>query len=87
MSRNKAWFLVVAALVTIAGCSAVRYRSTCPNSAVMDHDRPSLGYLDHRGRQYEIRDLMNPAYRAASDDEFVRKFNIKTTLADFWADK
>ncbi len=36
----------------------------------------SLGYLEHRGQMYALEDLMDPAYRAASSDPFVREFDL-----------
>jgi hypothetical protein len=35
---------------------------------------PSLGYVEHRGQPYQIRDLMDPQYRAESSDRFARDF-------------
>jgi len=40
---------------------------------------PSVGYVEHRGRPYELRDLMNPQYRAESSDSFVRDFQPQFT--------
>ena len=37
--------------------------------------QPRLGYLEHRGNMYALEDLMDPEYRAASDDDFVRTFD------------
>ena len=33
---------------------------------------PRVGYLEHRGRQHDVRDLLDPGYRAASEDAFAR---------------
>ena len=42
---------------------------------------PSLGYLEHRGRTHELRDLMDPDYRAASSDRFAREFEPQAHFA------
>ncbi len=41
----------------------------------------SLGYLEHRGRTHQLRDLMDPDYRAASDDPFACQFEPRTHFA------
>jgi hypothetical protein len=41
--------------------------------------------LLHRGRFYDVADLMDPAFRAESDDPFVRSFNPDQAIADVWA--
>lgn len=43
--------------------------------------RASLGVLEHRGTRYELRDLFDPAYRAASEDPFSRDFDPLRLLA------
>jgi len=43
--------------------------------------RASLGDVEHRGRKHAIRDLMDPAYRAANNDGFARRFNPQTAFA------
>ncbi len=43
--------------------------------------RASLGVLEHRGTRYELRDLLDPAYRATSEDPFARDFDPLRLLA------
>jgi hypothetical protein len=42
---------------------------------------PSLGYLEHRGQPYELRDLMDPRYRIESSDRFAREFDPQLHFA------
>jgi len=46
--------------------------------------RSRLGYLEHRGRQYAVEDLLDAEMRAKSDDPFVRSFTPDTTYV-LWA--
>lgn len=48
-------------------------------------DSNSIGLIEHRGRFYRLEDLMNPAYRAESNDPFVRQFAPDTNVAISWA--
>jgi len=47
---------------------------------------PTIGLIKHRGTYYRIEDLLNPAYRAASVDPFVKSFVPPNQVAgDPWA--
>lgn len=70
--RRIALVVLPAASLALAGCQVAS--TAQPKS-------PSLGYLEHRGRTHELRDLMDPAYRAASDDRFAREFEPGTHFA------
>ena len=76
MARRIAICLALGFAVTIGGCGT---------TTAMENRGPSLGHLKHRGKMYDLRDLFDPAFRAASDDEFIRLFNPETTLALDWA--
>jgi hypothetical protein len=71
MALNRPRLIVLAtATLILTGCQ-VMPRST----------GPSLGELEHRGHRYALRDLNSQAYRDASNDPFVRKFNPETAWA------
>src|SRR5688500_12080816 len=72
--------LFIFAVISILGLGA------CQNKVVKPSVEPAgkqpklaLGSLEHRGRQYSLRDLMDPAFRAASSDNFVRNFDPDIT--------
>lgn len=76
MSRNSRVMLVV--VVTqgaVTGCQ--QYDSLAPRRG-----GAAMGYLDHRGRQYQVRDLLDADYRAGSSDPFIRNFDPDTCFAD-----
>ena len=68
-----------------AGCAAPASVSELRSAGLIDEKgRPSLGYLEHRGRIYPLNQLLDPEYRAASDDPFVREFRPQRIHAN-WA--
>ena len=74
MKRTRAFLIAaVVASAWAAGCASQ------PQPAPIDPS--NLGYLEHRGQRHELRDLMDPEYRAASDDPFVNNFNADTNMA------
>ena len=82
--RSMAYFVVGAAVLFMpVGCGNLEFIG--PELVLTrKHGGPSLGYLKHRGRLYDIRNLMDPEYRATSDDEFVRSFDPEVLHA-YWA--
>jgi hypothetical protein len=68
------------ATLLIGGC-AQAVRPVRDAQAAVRPARPPLGVVEHRGRRHELRDLLDPAYRAASDDEYVRDFDPDRALA------
>ena len=83
MSRFAIHFLFgLGIFFAIGGCSAFHGRCVSDAGLNTDESQPSLGYLEHRGRRYEVRDLMDPRYRADNDDPFIRNFAPRTILAD-----
>jgi hypothetical protein len=82
MARKKAAILTLLVVAAGTGCGAAQSNTPTPGIIQAEvHDRPPLGVLEHRGRFYDLRDLMNPDYRAASTDPFVRDFSPDTVLA------
>ena len=82
MARKKAAILTLLVVAVGTGCGAAQSSTPTPSIIQAEvHDRPPLGVLEHRGRFYDLRDLANPDYRAASTDPFVRDFNPDTVLA------
>jgi hypothetical protein len=76
MSPRQAPILVaVLAILGLAGCQP--YNSLAPQRQL-----PSAGFLQHRGRQYLVRDLLDPHYRAQSRDPFVENFDPEACFAD-----
>ena len=45
----------------------------------------AMGLIQHRGQFYRFEDLMNPEYRATSDDPFVKSFAEQGHYAEPWA--
>jgi hypothetical protein len=61
--------------ISILLIAAVVYLATPPTVLPSrDHSNDKLGFLEHRGKRYWVKDLMNPAYRAANNDSFVKLF-------------
>jgi hypothetical protein len=50
-----------------------------------DAGRPNIGSLEHRGRRYDLRTLMDPAARRDGDSDFLRNFNLQDMYAGLWA--
>ena len=65
----------------LQGPTSHQSAATIDAKRVDDTERPSLGTLEHRGTRYELRDLFDPAYRAASEDPFARDFDPLRLLA------
>jgi hypothetical protein len=73
--------LLISLAAVLVGCASTpRPPGTDPKT--VEIERPSLGSLEHRGERHELRDLLDPAYRAGGADDFVRRFNPDTALAD-----
>ena len=71
--------------LTAAGCSTPARVSGGPGSTgAGENGQAWLGYLKHRERLYRLDELLDPRYRAASDDPFVRQFHPDGMYAD-WA--
>ncbi len=79
-ARTALPLFVVAAILTLSGCQP--WNRLAPQSQA-----PSMGYLQHRGTQHAVRDLLDPTYRAASQDSFVQKFDPHTCFADLQAER
>ncbi len=67
---------------TLTCSSAQEVASDFAPALIDDQGRPSLGRLRHRGLMYDLRDLMNPVFRAGSADAFIREFDMTTAIAD-----
>ena len=65
----------------LGACSSVEWPMAGGQGQTLQRAPALLGFVEHQGRRYELRDLMDPAYRAASDDPFVRGFTPETALA------
>ncbi len=71
--------------ILASGCSTPAKVSVGPGGRLADErGRAWLGYLKHRERVYRLEDLLDPHYRAASDDPFAREFEPDNVYAD-WA--
>jgi len=73
--------LAIAALAVLAGCSMLPKSSQRPARGIRE-SAPSLGYLEHRGQTYPLRDLLDPRFRAQSRDPFARDFDPAHHIAD-----
>lgn len=68
-------------LTGITGCTESRHSSGTTNPAEIR----SIGCVMHRGKYHDIKDLLNPTYRAESDDPFVKSFAPDHAVAVPWA--
>ena len=69
------------ATLTLGGCQAPQTGLASQAVDNANADLPSLGYLEHRGRRHALRDLLDPAYRAKSDDPVARDFDVDAYFA------
>ncbi len=76
--------VVMLAVVAVACIPSIK-QGPKQSAETNTNEMPNIGLLEHRGRFYRIEDLMNPAYRAESNDPFVRKFVPDTNVAIPWA--
>ncbi len=77
--------LAAACLLFDGGCGVERGGLPVDPTPTWEPGRASLGYLKHRDRWYHIRDVMDPEFRAASDDPFVQGFDSDRAIAQTWA--
>ena len=68
-------------LLVAGGCAISRQGPPMAQGPAAVSKAVSLGYIVHRERQHEVRDLMSDAYRETSDDPFVRDFDPQTVFA------
>jgi len=74
-------------LVSVLLVVAAVYLAIAPiHPPIRDYSNDPLGYLKHRGKKYWVSDLMDPKFRAASDDRFVRQFDQGLKFADIRED-
>ncbi|HKQ48885.1 MAG TPA: hypothetical protein VJZ71_12515 [Phycisphaerae bacterium] len=73
--------VIVVLTLLIAG--TVYLASPPPTPPPMRYRLPDeVGFLEHRGKRYFLNDLFDPAFRAASDDRFVKQFDEGLKVAD-----
>lgn len=71
--------------LAVVGCAVTPKATDSGKGDAFDGVKPSaLGYLEHRGRLYRLEDLLDPRFRAASADPFVREFTARGLHA-VWA--
>ncbi len=74
--------LVLCLAVTAVGGHAapadVPHADLVPGNDPPEHE---WGFLEHRGRVYDLRDLCDPAIREAAEDRFVREFDLPAVWA------
>jgi hypothetical protein len=80
-ARSLASFILAIAVLSLGACQMPQRSPDTNAVGSSDSARPSLGYLEHRGRRHALRDLLDPAYREASDDPVARNFDV----GDRWA--
>jgi len=77
-------------VVSVLLFAVVVYLAAAPTASPIqpesNRSKERLGFLEHRGKRYWISDLMNPAYRAASDDPFIKQFDQGVMFADIRED-
>ena len=84
-ARRTGLAVLVIAAAGVGGCLSPERERNCRPALTDNRGRPSLGCLEHRGERHALRDRMDPNYRAASGDDFARKFDPETALAEPWA--
>lgn len=63
-------------VVSLLLIAAAVYLARAPTTLPPQYRLPDeVGILEHRGNRYFLNDLFDPAYRAASDDPFVKQFD------------
>ncbi len=77
--------MLAACVIGLASCSAENTGLPVDPAPTSEPGRASLGYLRHRDRWYHVRDVVDPAFRAASDDPFLKRFDSDRAIADSWA--
>lgn len=82
MARTSGIFALAAVTLLLVGCASLQPPPMAQCGFQDAQGRPQVGYLEHRGRRHDVRDLLDPACRAASDDDFVQSFDPKSALAD-----
>ena len=73
--------LLVALATWVGSCSQRAPRPWVAGVAADDAKKPLVGYLGHRGRLYRIEDVLDPTFRAESDDPFLQDLNPR----EMWA--
>lgn len=81
MFRRTKTFVVSVLMIGAVGCLASA-PTIVPQRPAKDRSKEALGFLEHRGKRYWLSDLFDPAYRAASDDRFVRQFDEGMKVAE-----
>ena len=81
ITRSLASFIFAIVVLSLGACQMPPKGQAAPAVDNPKADRSSLGYLEHRGRRHALLDLMDPAYRATSDDPVARNFDV----ADYYA--
>ncbi len=81
-ARLSLCFLTLLVPYTLTCSSAHEVASDFAPALIDDQGRPSLGHLRHRGLMYDLRDLVNPQFRADNADAFLRFFNPMRAIAD-----
>lgn len=76
-----------ALVVSLLLIAAAVYLASAPTTPAPRYRLPDeVGFLEHRGKRYFLNDLFDPAYRAASDDPFVKQFDEAEKLAGIYPD-
>lgn len=83
MIHRRTRFILLTFCILLSGaCSRAQWPVAQATVQPQPGAKSALGFVEHQGRRYDLRNLMDPAYRAASDDLFVRNFSPETALAD-----
>ena len=84
MKRRFVW-LLGSTVVLVSSC-ATRERGGRVEGALFDAaGRANVGSLEHRGRRYDLRELLDAGARRGSADEFLRTFEPESVYAGLWA--
>jgi hypothetical protein len=81
LARSLTYVILAAATLSLGACQMPQRGADTAATRNPHATGPSLGYLEHRGQRHALRDLLDPAYRQASDDPVARTFDV----ADYWA--
>lgn len=74
MAARPSLFVILLLTSGVLGCNSQPVVSTFSPALFDKLGRPSLGYLEHRGTMYDLRDAVRPEYPAGGRNRFALQF-------------
>lgn len=75
MAARPSLFVILLLTSGVLGCNSQPVVSTFSPALFDKLGRPSLGYLEHRGTMYDLRDAAHPVFREGGRDQFAFEFS------------